>query len=169
MQLVDSIKWHLSNHKIIVCAFYTRGAVYENEIYPFVEKLEKHREELSPIYYEDDNGNVLILFYRKNLKKLKKCFRKDKAALQKIKEIFSDKLHTCWACGCDILSTMPYSYRDIDEGVILKRPECSLCNGITDESILKVSDFYMEAGSEKTVLSIVGELSKTASIECESN
>ena len=54
MQLVDSIKWHLSNHKNIVCAFYTRGAVYENEIYPFVEKLEKHREELSPIYYEDD-------------------------------------------------------------------------------------------------------------------
>ena len=57
--------------KEIICAFYYRNDTERNEYNDFMRNLANHKKKLKPLYYENIDGKILIVFYKKKLKSIK--------------------------------------------------------------------------------------------------
>ena len=49
--------------KEIICAFYYRNDTERNEYNDFMRNIVNHKKKLKPLYYENIDGKILIVFF----------------------------------------------------------------------------------------------------------
>ena len=104
------------------------------------------------MYFENDDGKYLIVFYRRKLKKLIKLLQDE--ALDFYEKIMSGKYRHCAQCGCGYLSYIPVTYRRGD-GCVGKSFECEVCQEYADEVISSVKNYARKHGTKDTLLKLL--------------
>ena len=93
----------------IICAFYNPEVERFDKYHSFMKVVVENQKRIAPLYFENDDGKYLIVFYRRKLKKLIKLLQDE--ALDFYEKIMSGKYRHCAQCGCGYLSYMPVTYR----------------------------------------------------------
>ena len=138
--------------KEIICAFYDRKDTEPNEYNDFMRNLVNYKKKLKPLYYENDRGKILIVFYKKKLKSVKK-FISDRN-VKFFDKVMSGKFRHCSKCGCGYMAYEEYTYRD-NCGCVGRSYECPVCQCYSDRTVHKISEYAIKHGSKKTILKLL--------------
>ena len=136
----------------IICAFYNPEIKGYKKYHSFMKCVVDNKKKLKPIYFEDDNGMILIVFYKRRLKKISKLLSLD--AEEYYKKIMAGKIRHCSVCGCSYLSYVPYTYRD-NCGCLGKKFECEICQSYSDDAVRAIRDIARKKGTKKTLMKLL--------------
>ncbi len=136
----------------IICAFYNPKVERFDKYHSFMKVVVENQKKIAPLYFENDDGKFLIVFYRRKLKKLIKLLQDE--ALDFYEKIMSGKYRHCAQCGCGYLSYMPVTYRRGD-GCVGKSFECEVCQEYADYAIPAVSRYAKKHGTKDTLLKLL--------------
>ena len=136
----------------IICAFYNPEVERFDKYHSFMKVVVENQKKIAPLYFENDDGKYLIVFYRRKLKKLIKLLQDE--ALDFYEKIMSGKYRHCVQCGCGYLSYMPVTYRRGD-GCVGKSFECEVCQEYADHAIPAVSRYARRHGTKDTLLKLL--------------
>ena len=158
-------------NKEVICAFYNPNLKHFDEYHKFMSVVAENIRKVKPIYYENEDGIILIIFYRHKLKRISKYFLENSVKLYE--KIISGKYRHCACCGCGYLSYIPYTYRN-NGGCVGKSFECEICQEYSDEFLCTIMDYSKKHGAKKTLLKLIkGKLFKNdmsyASVQNEAN
>jgi len=138
----------------IICAFYNPEVERFDKYHSFMKVVVENKKKVAPLYFEEDHGTYLIVFYRRKLKKLLKLLKDE--ALDFYDKIITGKYRHCAQCGCGYLSYIPVTYRRGD-GCVGKSFECEVCQEYADEVILEVSRHAKRYGTKDTLLKLLNK------------
>lgn len=143
----------------VMCVFYNKK-VDDYKLYnKFMDILDDHRKLLKPLYYENDDGKVLMVFFKKRLKIFKEIISDVKIS-ELLNDVLEGKHHYCSKCGCGYMTYHTYTYRD-NCGCVSKSCECEVCQLYTDKAVRKIRDYARKKGTKKTLLKVLnGEFFK---------
>ena len=136
----------------ILCAFYNPEIKEFKKYHSFMKFVVENKKKLKPIYFEDDDGKILIVFYRNRLKKISKLLSPD--AEEYYKTLMAGKIRHCSVCGCSYLSYVPYTYRD-NCGCLGKKLECEICQTYSDGAVRAIRDIARIKGTKKTLMKLL--------------
>ena len=136
----------------IICAFYNPEVERFDKYHSFMKVVVENQKKIAPLYFEEDHGTYLIVFYRRKLKKLVKLLKDE--ALDFYDKIMTGKYRHCAQCGCGYLSYMPVTYRRGD-GCVGKSFECEVCQEYADEVISSVKSYARKHGTKDTLLKLL--------------
>ena len=136
----------------IICAFYNPEVERFDKYHSFMKVVVENQKRIAPLYFENDDGKYLIVFYRRKLKKLIKLLQDE--ALDFYEKIMSGKYRHCAQCGCGYLSYMPVTYR-LGDGCVGKSFECEVCQEYADEVISSVKSYARKHGTKDTLLKLL--------------
>ena len=139
--------------KNVMCVFYNKEVCDFKAYNKFMDILDDNKKSLKPLYYENVEGKVLMVFYRKNLKKLKK-FICDVKTSELLKNVLNGKHHYCSKCGCGYMTYYPYTYRNNCSGTKISY-ECEVCQMYSDVAVRKIRDSAKKRGTKKTLLKVL--------------
>lgn len=137
----------------VMCVFYNKEVCDFKAYNKFMDILDDNKKSLKPLYYENVEGKVLMVFYRKNLKKLKK-FICDVKTSELLKNLLNGKHHYCSKCGCGYMTYYPYTYRNNCSGTKISY-ECEVCQMYSDVAVRKIRDSAKKRGTKKTLLKVL--------------
>ena len=120
----------------IICAFYIPDSKKPYRYNEFMKVIVENKRKLKPIYFEEDDGQIVIVFYEDRLKKI------------------DGKYRHCSVCGCAYLSYIPYQYRK-NNGIVGRSYECEICGSISDSTINYVKEYAKKHGSKKTITGLL--------------
>ncbi|MCR4719345.1 MAG: hypothetical protein K5768_06925 [Firmicutes bacterium] len=135
----------------IICAFYIPDSKKFDKYNKFMKVIVENKRKLKPIYFEEDDGQIVIVFYEDRLKKIEKYLSGN--ALEMYKKI-DGKYRHCSVCGCAYLSYIPYQYRK-NNGIVGRSYECEICGSISDSTINYVKKYAKKHGSKKTITGLL--------------
>lgn len=135
----------------IICAFYVPDLAKYEKYNSFMKVIVENKKKIKPIYYEDKEGQILIIFYKDRLSKIEKEMSGD--ALDMHREI-DGKCRQCDVCRCGYLSYMPYTYRN-NCGVVGRSYECEVCQQLSNGAANYVKEFVEKHGSRKAIIGIL--------------
>lgn len=145
-------------NKEVICAFYNPNLKHFDEYHKFMSVIVENIRKVKPIYYENEDGITLIIFYRHKLKRISKYFLENYVKLYE--KIISGKYRHCTCCGCGYLSYIPYTYRN-NGGCVGKSFECEICQEYSGEFLCTIMDYSKKHGAKKTLLKLIkGKLFK---------
>ena len=136
----------------IICAFYNPEVERFDKYHTFMKVVVENLKKVAPLYFEEDNGAYLIVFYRRKLKKLLKLFKDE--ALEFYEKIMSGKYRHCAQCGCGYLSYMPVTYRS-NSGCVGKSFECEVCQEYANEAVVSIKNYARKYGTKDTLLKLL--------------
>lgn len=141
--------------KEIMCVFYNK-TVNDYKLYnKFMDILDNHRVLLKPLYYENDNGKVMIVFLKRRLKKFIEIIGDAKIS-ELLNDILNDKHPYCSKCGCAYMTYHTYTYRD-NCGCLGRSYECEVCQGYSDSAVRQIRDYARKRGTKKTLLKVLND------------
>ena len=135
----------------VVCAFYIPDSKKFDKYNKFMKVIVENKKKIKPIYYEEEESQILIVFYKDRLSKIGKELSGD--ALDMYKEI-GGKYRHCAVCRCGYLSYIPYTYRD-NCGLVGRSYECEVCKSLSDREVSYVTEYMKKHGSKKTLIRIL--------------
>ena len=139
----------------VMCVFYNK-TVKDFKLYnKFMDILDDHRNLLKPLYYENDDGKVLMVFLKRHLKKFKEIICDVKIS-ELLNDVLNDKHPYCSKCGCGYMTYHTYTYRD-NCGCVGKSYECEVCQMYSDKAVRKIRDYARKRGTKKTLLKILND------------
>ena len=138
----------------IICAFYNPEVERFDKYHSFMKVVVENKKKVAPLYFEEDHGTYLIVFYRRKLKKLLKLLKDE--ALDFYDKIMTGKYRHCAQCGCGYLSYIPVTYRRGD-GCVGKSFECEVCQEYADHAISVVSRYARKYGTKDTLLKLLNK------------
>ena len=138
--------------KEIICAFYDRNDTERNEYNDFMRNIVNHKKKLKPLYYENIDGKILIVFYKKKLKSIKKFIVNENVEF--FNSVMSGKYKHCSKCGCGYMAYQEYTYRD-NCGCVGRSYECPVCQEYPDKAVHKISEYAIKHGSKKTIMKLL--------------
>ena len=142
----------------IICAFYNPEVERFDKYHSFMKVVVENQKKITPLYFEEDDGKYLIVFYRRKLKKLIKLLQDE--ALDFYDKIMTGKYRHCAQCGCGYLSYMPVTYRRGD-GCVGKSFECEVCQEYADYAVPVIKKHARKYGTKDTLLKVLnGEFFK---------
>lgn len=94
-----------------------------------------------------------MVFYRKNLKKLKN-FICDVKLSELLKDVSNGKHNYCSKCGCGYMTYYPYTYRNNCE-CTGRSYECEVCQTYSDAAVREIRDSARKRGTKKTLLKVL--------------
>ena len=142
----------------IICAFYNPEVERFDKYHSFMKVVVDNQKKIAPLYFEEDDGKYLIVFYRRKLKKLIKLLQDE--ALDFYDKIMTGKYRHCAQCGCGYLSYMPVTYR-CGDGCDGKSFECEVCQEYADYAVSVIKKHARKYGTKDTLLKVLnGEFFK---------
>ena len=138
----------------VICAFYNPEIKNHNQYHSFMKVVVENKKKIRPIYFEDDEGKILLVFYKHRLKKLSKLF--PIGARNFYENIMNGKCRRCSKCGCEYLSYIQYIYRN-NSGCVSKSCECEVCSGYSDQAVREIRDYARKRGTKKTLLKVLND------------
>lgn len=139
----------------VMCVFYNK-TVNDYKLYnKFMDTLDDRRDLLKPLYYENNDGKVLIVFWKRRLKKFKEIICDVKIS-ELLNDILNDKHPYCSKCGCAYMTYHTYTYRD-NCGCVSRSYECEVCQMYADKAVRKIRDCARKRGTKKTLLKVLND------------
>lgn len=138
----------------IICAFYNPELKQYEKYHSFMKIVMKNKNKIAPLYFENDNGKYLIVFYKRKLKKLVKLLHDE--ALDFYEKIMEGKYRHCSKCGCGYLSYIPYTYRN-NSGCVGKSFECEVCQLYDDFAVSEIRKYANRYGTKDTLLKVLNK------------
>lgn len=139
----------------VMCVFYNKTVNDHKTYQKFMDMLDDNKRMLKPLYYEDDDGKVLIFFMKRRLKKLQDIICDIKVS-EILKQVLNGKQHYCSKCGCGYMTYHKYTYRD-NCGCLSKSYECEVCQGYSDKAVRQIRDYARKYGTKKTLLKVLND------------
>ena len=139
----------------VMCAFYNRKINGHDVYQEFMNIIDGNKKTLKPLYYEDDDGKVLIVLLKRRLKKLQDIICDAKVA-EFLNELLSGKHPYCSKCGCGYMTYNTYTYRD-NCGCLGRSYECEVCQGYSDSAVRQIRDYARKRGTKKTLLKVLND------------
>ena len=136
----------------IICAFYNPEVERFDKYHSFMKVVVENQKKIAPLYFEEDHGTYLIVFYRRKLKKLIKLLQDE--ALDFYEKIMTGKYRHCSQCGSGYLSYMPVTYRS-NNGCVSKSFECEVCQEYADEVVSSIKTPARKYGTKDTLLKLL--------------
>lgn len=136
----------------VICAFYNQKVNDHKEYQNFMNTIVENKDKLKPLYYEDDDGKILIVFYKKRLKTVTNSFSGENADF--LNGVINGNHGHCSKCGCGYLRYFRYTYRD-NCGCLGKSYECEVCQGYSDKAVRKIRDYARKRGTKKALLKVL--------------
>ena len=138
-----------------MCVFYNK-TVNDFKLYnKFMDIVYEHKNLLKPLYYENDDGKVLMVFLKRRLKKFKEIISDVKIS-ELLNDVLNDKHPYCSKCGCGYMTYYTYTYRD-NCGCVSRSYECEVCQMYSDKAVRKIRDYARKRGTKKTLLKVLND------------
>ena len=138
--------------KEVICAFYNENDTERDEYVDFMDIVVKYKKIIQPLYFENDEGRILKVFYRKRLKSIRKFVPKENNEF--FKKVMDGKYRRCSRCGCGYLAYIEHTYRN-NNGCVGSSYECAVCQEYSDRAVHKIRDYAIKHGSKKTILKLL--------------
>jgi len=138
----------------IICAFYNPDVEHFEQYHSFMKVVVENKEKIKPLYFEDNEGMILIVFYRHRLKRILKLL--SDADMDFYENIMAGKCRRCCKCECSYLSYIPYTYRD-NCGCSVRSYECEVCQAYSDNAVRQIRDYARKHGAKKTLLKVLND------------
>jgi len=139
----------------VMCVFYNK-TVNDFKLYnKFMVIVDEHKNLLKPLYYENDDGKVLMVFLKRRLKKFKEIISDVKIS-ELLNDVLNDKHPYCSKCGCGYMTYYTYTYRD-NCGCVSRSYECEVCKMYSDKAVRKIRDYARKRGTKKTLLKVLND------------
>ena len=143
----------LVKRKKVMCVFYNKE-VDDFKIYnKFMDILDENKKILKPLYYENNEGKVMMVFLKKKLNKFKDIIYDIKLS-KLLNDVINGKHHYCSKCGCGYMTYYPYTYRN-NCGCTGRSYECEACQMYSDVAVRKIRDSGRKRGTKKTLLKVL--------------
>ena len=146
---------NINKHEVI-CAFYDSTDETKTEHHDFMNILVKHRWRLRPLYFKNNYGHILIVFYKKRLKSIRKFVPEEN--IDFFDGMLNGEYRHCSRCGCGYLTYCKYIYRN-NNGCVGRSYECEVCQDFSDKAVHKISEHAMMYGSKKTIMKLLKDKS----------
>lgn len=135
----------------IICAFYVPDLEKHEKYNRLMKVIVENKKKIKPIYYENKEGRILMVFYKDRLSKIEKELSGN--SLDMYREI-GGKYRHCSVCRCGYFSYFPYTYRN-NCGIVGRSYECEVCQPLSNGAANYVKEYVEKHGSKKAIISIL--------------
>ena len=142
--------------RIPICAFYCHTDNQETDYNRALKFIFDNKDDLKPLYYEKERNYEFMVFYSTRLLSPVTRHSDDDLVRDILHDIANGLVYKCSKCGCGIVGTPAYTYRNNNE-CVSRSYECHVCRGYDNEKARNISKYREKYGSKVTIMKVLNE------------
>ena len=142
--------------RIPICAFYSTSDKQDSDYNKALKIIFDNKDDLKPLYYEKERNYEFMVFYSTKLLSHIKPHTDEDLIRDILHDIANGLVYKCSKCGCGIVGTPFYTYRN-NNGCVGRSYECHVCRGYDNKEARNISKYREKHGSKAAIMKVLNE------------